>query len=120
MRRLTGGKPALRLGEMPDYLTPALGLCRLPTPWVISAALTIFGIVPHGNTCQDSLMRSLLVSAASRFLKDESGQDLIEYTLLVAFIAVASAGIYMDAGANVSSIWSSASVQLSNAATSAS
>ena len=26
-----------------------------------------------------------------RFLEDESGQDLIEYSLLVAFIAVASA-----------------------------
>ena len=32
-------------------------------------------------------MRSLL-----RFLKDEQGQDLIEYTLLMAFIALANGG----------------------------
>ena len=61
-------------------------------------------------------MGSLLVSVATRFLRDEGGQDLIEYTLLVAFIAVASAGIYMDAGINVSNIWSSANVELTNAA----
>ncbi len=61
-------------------------------------------------------MRSSLLRVVSRFLKDEGGQDLIEYTLLVAFIAVASAGLYMDAGTNVSNIWSSANIQLSNAA----
>lgn len=61
-------------------------------------------------------MRSSLIRAFSRFLKDEGGQDLIEYTLLVAFIAVASAGIYMNAGVNISNIWSSANVELSNAA----
>ena len=34
-----------------------------------------------------------------RFLKDEEGQDLIEYTLLMAFIALASAAIFVNAGA---------------------
>jgi Flp pilus assembly pilin Flp len=55
-----------------------------------------------------------------RFLKDESGQDLIEYTLLMAFVALASAAIFVSAGASVSSIWGSANTQLSNAALSAS
>jgi Flp pilus assembly pilin Flp len=55
-----------------------------------------------------------------RFLKDESGQDLIEYTLLIAFIALASASIFVSAGGSISSIWGSASGQLSNAAVSAS
>jgi Flp pilus assembly pilin Flp len=50
-----------------------------------------------------------------RFLKDEQGQDLIEYTLLVGFIALASAGIFIDAGVNVSGIWGKASTQLSAA-----
>jgi len=54
------------------------------------------------------------------FVKDEQGQDLIEYTLLMAFIALASAAIFVNAGKSVSSIWSSASTQLSNAAVSAS
>jgi Flp pilus assembly pilin Flp len=55
-----------------------------------------------------------------RFLKDEQGQDLIEYTLLMAFIALASAAIFVGAGGSVNSIWQDASNQLSNAATSAS
>lgn len=54
-----------------------------------------------------------------RFVKDEQGQDLIEYTLLMAFIALASAAIFMNAGTSISKIWGSASTTL-NAATSAS
>ena len=53
------------------------------------------------------------------FLKDEEGQDLIEYTLLMAFIALASAAIFVKAGQSVSAIWIQASNQLSNAATQA-
>jgi hypothetical protein len=30
--------------------------------------------------------------------KDEQGQDLIEYTLLMAFVALASAGLFLGAG----------------------
>ena len=51
-----------------------------------------------------------------RFFADEEGQDLIEYTLLMAFVAVASAAIFIDAGGSISSIWTQASNQLSNAA----
>ena len=54
------------------------------------------------------------------FLRDEQGQDLIEYTLLLAFVALASAAIFITAGASVSSIWTKAQTQLSNADTSAS
>ena len=55
-----------------------------------------------------------------RFLKDEQGQDLIEYTLLMAFIALASAAIFVSSGQSISAIWGSTSTQLSNAATAAS
>lgn len=53
------------------------------------------------------------------FLRDEEGQDLIEYTLLMAFIALASAAIFVSAGTSVNSIWQNASNQLSNAAVTA-
>jgi len=49
------------------------------------------------------------------FIKDEQGQDLIEYTLLVGFIALASAGIFIDGGKNISGIWGNASTQLAAA-----
>jgi Flp pilus assembly pilin Flp len=49
------------------------------------------------------------------FLKDESGQDLIEYSLLVGFIAVASVAAYLGGGSSISSIWGDTSGQLSAA-----
>jgi Flp pilus assembly pilin Flp len=52
-----------------------------------------------------------------RFVRDEDGQDLIEYTLLMAFIALASAAVFVNAGNSVSTIWVKASSQLANAAT---
>jgi Flp pilus assembly pilin Flp len=53
------------------------------------------------------------------FLRDEQGQDLIEYTLLMAFIALASAAIFISAGGSVNAIWQNGSTQLSNAAVTA-
>jgi Flp pilus assembly pilin Flp len=61
-----------------------------------------------------------MASFMQRFLRDESGQDLIEYTLLLAFVALASASLFLSAGTSISTIWGSASTQLSNAAVSAS
>ncbi len=55
-----------------------------------------------------------------RFVKDEQGQDLIEYTLLMAFVALASAAIFTQVGGSVNTIWKSASTQLAAAATSSS
>jgi Flp pilus assembly pilin Flp len=53
------------------------------------------------------------------FLRDEQGQDLIEYTLLLAFVALASAALFIGAGGSVASIWGIANSQLGTAATSA-
>lgn len=56
-------------------------------------------------------MKNMLMN----FVKDEQGQDLIEYTLLMAFIALASAAIFTNAGNSIKGIWSGASSQLSAA-----
>ena len=55
-----------------------------------------------------------------RFVKEEEGQDLIEYTLLMAFVALASAAIFINAGASIKGIWASANTQLASANTQAS
>ncbi len=60
------------------------------------------------------------MSKVRHFLADERGQDLIEYTLLMAFVELASAGIFVNAGKSVKGIWGVASNQLSNAAVAAS
>jgi len=39
------------------------------------------------------------------FLKGERGQDLVEYTLLLAFVMLASAALYINAGGSVAGIW---------------
>jgi Flp pilus assembly pilin Flp len=54
------------------------------------------------------------------FLKDEQGQDMIEYTLLVAFVALASAAIYIGAGQQIQGIWKAANTNLVAANTAAS
>ncbi len=51
---------------------------------------------------------------------DEQGQDLIEYTLLMAFVALASAALFIGAGGSISGIWTATNTQLASANTSAS
>ncbi len=54
------------------------------------------------------------------FWNEDQGQDLIEYTLLLAFLALASAALFIGSGGSVSGIWSSTNSQLAAANTSAS
>lgn len=54
------------------------------------------------------------------FLHNDQGQDLIEYTLLMAFVALASAALFIGAGGSISGIWSTTNSQLTAANTAAS
>ncbi|MCL6546881.1 MAG: hypothetical protein K6T61_16830 [Bryobacteraceae bacterium] len=49
------------------------------------------------------------------FLREEEGQDLIEYTLLLAFLALAVAALFGGMRTSISQIWSNASTSLANA-----
>jgi|HubBroStandDraft_5_1064220.scaffolds.fasta_scaffold1437542_1 Flp pilus assembly pilin Flp len=42
------------------------------------------------------------------FVRQDCGQDLIEYTLLVAFVALTTAGLFLSNGASIDQVWSSA------------
>ena len=55
-----------------------------------------------------------------RFVREEEGQDLIEYTLLLAFVCLASAALFINAGTTMANIWTIANKTLSNAASAAS
>lgn len=55
-----------------------------------------------------------------RFWNEEDGQDLVEYTLLLAFVALASAALFIGAGGAVYNIWDAASSRLVEAQTAAS
>ena len=52
-----------------------------------------------------------------RFLKEEEGQDLIEYSLLLGFVALFSVSIYTSVTGNISKIWGNASSTLVQAGT---
>jgi len=54
-----------------------------------------------------------------RFVRDEQGQDLIEYTLLLAFVCLASAALFISAGDSLKGIWSQANGIVTNANTAA-
>jgi len=49
------------------------------------------------------------------FWKDEQGQDLIEYSLLMAFVALASAALFLGAGNSIKGIWITTNSQLAAA-----
>ena len=48
----------------------------------------------------------------NRLWNDDQGQDLIEYTLLMAFVALASAALFMGAGGSVAGIWTNVNSKL--------
>jgi len=60
------------------------------------------------------------VSVIKNFWNDDQGQDLIEYTLLMAFVALASAALFLGAGGSIKGIWTTSNSQLEAANTSAS
>jgi Flp pilus assembly pilin Flp len=58
------------------------------------------------------------------FWTDQKGQDLTEYALLLAFVVIAAAGLFLVSGSSVVTIWSvsnnivTAAAQTANSATS--
>ncbi len=50
----------------------------------------------------------------NRFVREEEGQDLIEYALLAALIAVACIAILRTIGGNVNGIFSNIQQQVAN------
>ena len=47
------------------------------------------------------------ISCLIQFYKEDDGQDLIEYSLLLAFVALALAGLVGGTGAGTNRVWSS-------------
>jgi Flp pilus assembly pilin Flp len=53
-----------------------------------------------------------------RFRKQQSGQDLAEYCLLTAFLALAAAAIFVYASGGIQSIWITANTTIAAGSTS--
>jgi Flp pilus assembly pilin Flp len=63
---------------------------------------------------------TMTLEMLKNFVREEEGQDLIEYTLLLAFVALASAALFIGAGTSINTIWTVTNNILSNAAAAAS
>jgi len=61
-----------------------------------------------------------MLNLIKNFVREEQGQDLVEYTLLLAFVALASAALFINAGSSIKGIWAVANTSLSAANASAS
>lgn len=49
------------------------------------------------------------------FWRDDEGQDLIEYTLLLAFVCLVGAALFIPVGNTVGGTWSSTNLVVSEA-----
>ena len=55
------------------------------------------------------------MSSWKKFWQDEQGQDMVEYSLLLAFVCLASAALFIGVGQNVAAIWGYTSSAMSQA-----
>jgi Flp pilus assembly pilin Flp len=60
----------------------------------------------------------MINSILTALWQEEEGQDLVEYSLLLAFIALAAIALLSAAGGSVKSIWTSINTILASAASS--
>ncbi len=63
------------------------------------------------HTIKESTMKQLI----ARFIKEEEGQDLIEYSLLAALISVVAFLLISQIGSGVNVIYGKVNTQVSNA-----
>jgi len=61
-----------------------------------------------------------MILGIRQFAKEQLGTDLVEYTLLLAFVCLASAAAYIGVGRTTSQIWSITNARLASAASAAS
>lgn len=62
----------------------------------------------------------MINSVLKAFWQEEDGQDLVEYSLLLAFIALAAVALLQNAGASVKVLWADISTALISATSAAS
>ena len=86
-----------------------MGLLRIPgIPWVLAAWVIVYQVPTKKakriiiHTKGDKTMIELL----RKFIRDEEGQDLVEYALLLVFLALAAIAILPTLGSSVNRVFS--------------
>jgi len=57
-----------------------------------------------------------MITMFRTFCKEEEGQDMVEYALLLAFVALAAVTVLGSVKTQISTFWGTVSTQLSTAA----
>jgi pilus assembly protein Flp/PilA len=57
----------------------------------------------------------MIHSFVNAFLKEEDGQDLVEYSLLLAFVALAAVGVLSTVRTQLVAIWTKINTDLTTA-----
>lgn len=57
----------------------------------------------------------MIKSFCTAFWKEEDGQDLVEYSLLLAFIALATIGVLTTVQGSLKTLWGTVNTQLGTA-----
>jgi len=70
----------------------------------------------HVTTSGGDLINTRHASLARDLSRDETGQDLIEYSLLLAFIALAAMALLLSAGGGIKTLWTHINSSLTSAA----
>ena len=79
---------------------------------------------PGSATSDGERIGTLVRDMIQSFWKDQQGQDLTEYALMLAFVVLAAAGLFLVSSKSVVTIWSvsnnivTAAAQTANASTS--
>ena len=58
----------------------------------------------------------MIASTLKAFWQEEDGQDMVEYALLIAFVAIAAIALLGGVGNSVKSMWSNISSTLNSSA----
>jgi Flp pilus assembly pilin Flp len=58
----------------------------------------------------------MCIQTVKSLIQEEAGQDLVEYSLLLGFLALGSLALLSSAGASVKTIWTTISTNLTTAA----
>ncbi len=61
----------------------------------------------------------MITSFAKKFWQEDDGQDLVEYSLLLAFIALATIGVLTTVQGSLKTLWGTVNTQLGTANTAA-
>ena len=88
-------------------------------PWRVAAFETGARVIMATRLKERDVMnlKNLAYYLRAKLGRDESGQDLLEYALLVALIALVCVGVITSTGSGVKTIFTNISGELSKAAT---